>query len=163
MEIERVLPWNFCHTISMTGCQHKMEKAWSVACIMVDWELQFLRGCFSPLEMDVLQWQHVASLGCWGRAMCAGARWWRPGKWWRPYFSNMGCHLQQQWGCCGQCFWGFNCQGIDNHTRWMWGNWGIFSSGELYNLVGLVDYPIHAFCRINSLLCKALVMFSGFL
>ncbi len=27
MEIERVLPWNFCHTISMTGCQHKMEKA----------------------------------------------------------------------------------------------------------------------------------------
>lgn len=113
--------------------------------------------------MDVLQWQHVASLGCWGRAMCAGARRWRPGKWWRPYFSNMGCHFQQQWGCCGQCFWGFNCQGIDNHTRWMWGNWGIFSSGELYNLVGLVDYPIHGFCRINSLLCKVLVMFSGFL
>lgn len=25
--IERVLPWNFCPTISMTGCQHKMEKA----------------------------------------------------------------------------------------------------------------------------------------
>jgi hypothetical protein len=33
------------------------------------------------------------------------------------------------------------------------------NSGELYNLVGLVDYPIHGFCRINSLLCKVLVMF----